>query len=205
VPPAAHNAPVLALVACWAGSIAEGEQVLAPYRVLGEPIADVFGPMPYSALQSMFDAEWPDGTLTYWKSTYLPELTDAAIDVLCERAWPSPMSEIHLHQLGGLSSRIPNDATAAGNRTALCNVNIVGKWETPDEEQANVTWARETWKALQPCSTGAPYLNFLGNEGAELVAAAYGPNKYERLRSIKRQYDPANFFRLNHNIAPARA
>jgi hypothetical protein len=86
----------------------------------------------------------------------------------------------------------------------MFNVNVVGKWESPDEEAANVAWARETWQALQPFSTGAPYLNFLGDEGPELVAAAYAPDTYERLRAIKRKYDPANFFRVNQNVTPAR-
>ena len=95
------------------------------------------------------------------------------------------------------------DATAFGHRAAPFVLNIVGEWTDPGETDRHIAWAREFSKAIQPYSTGSPYINFLGDEGEGRIRAAYGEKKYMRLVALKNKYDPKNFFRLNQNIRPS--
>jgi FAD/FMN-containing dehydrogenase len=99
-------------------------------------------------------------------------------------------------------SRVNAAATAFGHRDVPFILNILGGWMDPTESDSHIAWVREAWRAVQPYSTGAAYLNFLGDEGQARVQAAYGAQKYERLVDIKSQYDPTNLFRFNQNIKP---
>jgi hypothetical protein len=204
VPPALHGQPCVVVVACWCGPVDEGEAVLGAMGSLGTPTVAMVMPMPYTALQAMFDPSYPHGTLTYWKSAYLDELSNDAVDMLAAAAWPSgaPRCEIHLHHLGGaIADRGPNDSPY-GNRSAEWNINILGIWDSPTEASHATDFVRDTWSALRPFGDGSPYLNFLGDEGSELVRAAYGATNFERLVALKAKYDPTNLFRLNQNIPP---
>jgi hypothetical protein len=204
VPPALHGQPCVGVAACWCGPIDEGEAVLGAIGSFGRPAVPMVMPMPYTAVQAINDPAYPHGTQTYWKSTYLDALSSDAIDELINAAWPSgaPRSEIHVHHLGGaIADRGPEDSPYA-NRDAEWNINMVGIWDTPNEADSATTFARELWSALQPLGTGSPYLNFLGDEGTDLVRAAYGDANFERLVALKAKYDPTNLFRLNQNIPP---
>jgi hypothetical protein len=105
--------------------------------------------------------------------------------------------------LGGAFGRVDEEAAAFAHRSAPFMLNVNARWERPGEAARNVAWAREVWGALQPCSSGGVYVNFLGEEGADRVRAAYGEAKYARLAELKARYDPENVFRVNQNIAPA--
>jgi FAD/FMN-containing dehydrogenase len=118
------------------------------------------------------------------------------------RAMQSPLSAIHIHHLEGAVSRVSQDATAFGHRSARFVLNIVGTWPDPTESPAHVQWVRDTHAALTPHATGGVYVNFMADEGQDRVRAAYGPATYQRLVTLKRTYDPHNLFRLNQNITP---
>jgi hypothetical protein len=186
--------------------VAEGERVFQPMRELGDPVADLMGPIPYVAMQSLLDPLYPAGGSNYFKAGYMEELSDASITTMVEQhdAMNSPMSEIHVHHFGGAVGRVPDDATAFGNRSAEFVLNILGR--TPDSGgfAEAVDWARGCYDALEPYTSGGTYTNFM-SEGDDRLKEAYGQDKYERLVALKDRYDPTNLFRLNQNIAPSAA
>jgi FAD/FMN-containing dehydrogenase len=208
LPAEVHGRPVVAVIACYAGSLQRGEEVLAPLRHFGSPIVDAMAPRPYTELQTMFDAVVPHGWHYYWKSWELPPLADDAIDTLVEQAAliTSPRSYIIVFQLGGAIARVGEQDTAYAQRDAAHNVNINAAWLPDDPEpERHVEWARACFAALEPAASGRAYVNFLADEGQERVRAAYGEEKYARLAALKRAYDPDNVFRLNQNIEPQGA
>jgi FAD/FMN-containing dehydrogenase len=206
LPAEVHGRPVVAVIACYAGSLERGEEVLAPLRRFGSPIVDALAPRPYVELQQLFNPVVPHGWHYYWKSWELPPLGDDAIDALVEQAAriTSPRSYIIVFQLGGAVAHGPD--TAFVQRKAAHNVNINAAWLPDDPEpERHVEWARSCFDALEPFAEGRAYVNFLGDEGADRVRAAYGDEKYARLVALKRAYDPDNVFRLNQNIDPGGA
>ncbi len=202
--------PVAGIVLCYSGPLAEGERVLKPLRAFGPPLMDQIGPIPYTAAQQLIDAFYPAGLHSYWKSSFLREISDEAIDTMvayCAKR-PSPMCHgLIEHQLGGAVSRADREATAFAHRDVEYCFTALGVCSDPAEAEKCARWAREFWEAMQPCSTGGVYVNYLGREaeeGAERIKAAYGPEKYARLVALKNKYDPANLFRLNQNIKPSQ-
>jgi FAD/FMN-containing dehydrogenase len=201
-----HGQPYVAITAMYAGEVEEGEQVLRPLREIGESIVDFSGPMPYVEAQKVLDEDYPDGWRYYWKSTNASGLSDEVIERLIAHAEaaPSDHSTIDIwYQQGGAMSRIGAEESAFGERSAPILFGIEANWEEPQDDQANIAWARECFADLRRFSDGGVYLNFPGfyEEGEELLRAAYGDN-YERLVVIKNKYDPTNLFRLNQNIKP---
>jgi FAD/FMN-containing dehydrogenase len=205
VPAELHGRPVVMVVACYAGPVERGEEVLAPVRRFGRPLVDAIAPRPYVELQAMFNPGVPHGWHYYWKSWELPPLQDAAIDTLVEQAHriTSPRSYVIVFQLGGALARVGEHDTAFGQRDAAHDVNINAVW-LPDDpaRDEHVRWARECYAALEPFATGRTYVNFLADEGQQRVRAAYGEERYGRLVALKRAHDPENVFRLNQNIDP---
>jgi FAD/FMN-containing dehydrogenase len=205
LPAAMHGLPVIAVTACYAGSIEEGERVLRPLRMFGSPMLDLIAPKPYLAHQAMFDATVPHGWHYYWKSWELPALDDDVAEALVAHASAatSPLSYCVIFQLGGAIGRVGEHETAYARRGMGHNVNINAVWTPDDPSPArHVRWARDFWSALEPFAPGGVYVNFLGDEGDDRVKAAYGPDKYARLVALKNRYDPTNVFRLNQNIRP---
>ncbi len=194
----------LVVLGCYSGPIADGERLLRPLREAG-PLADQMGPMPYTALQSIVENFNPPGMRNYWKSDYLAELSDAAIDLLVEYypSVPAPLTHVAIEHLGGAVSRVGEDEMAVSHRAAPYNVINVGMWGDPVQDEQVIGWVRHLWEQLQPFSFGGVYVNYLSNEGEDRVRAAYSPAKYERLVALKNTYDPTNLFRLNQNIKPA--
>jgi Berberine and berberine like len=167
-------------------------------------VADLFGPMPYVAMQSLIDPLWGPGAHSYMKAGYLRGLDDQAIDALVAQhaSVTSPKTEIHIQQLGGAVARVAPDATAFGDRSAPFILNIVAGTFTADGYDEAVDWAQATHAAVAPALTGGTYVNFLSSEGDARVRAAYGP-AYERLAALKDEYDPTNLFSLNQNVKPS--
>ena len=198
VPEHLHGRPVLQVGVCHTGP----ETGLAPLRELGRPLHDAVAPRPYTELQRLNDATVPHGWHYHWRTCELPPLTDAAIDALCERAGriTSPRSYIIVFQLGGEMAR--HHDTAFVQREAAHNVNINAVW-LPDDPDADRhrRWADDAYAALAPHGHGRAYVNFLSDEPLDRARAAYGP-AYDRLRALKRAYDPENVLRLNHNVEP---
>jgi FAD/FMN-containing dehydrogenase len=204
VPPEVQGTPVIAIACLHLDPEGSAEDHLRPLREMG-PAVDVIGPMPYPAIQGMFDASSPRGSRNYWRSGYVHELTDEAIDVLLSHTdkIPPPMGQVHIHQLGGAMSRVPAGATAFGNRDAGFLINYLGLWLDAAEDETNTSWVRAVSDAMDPYCTGARYVNFLADEGEIGVRSAYETETYTRLQNLKARYDPTNFFRLNQNIKPA--
>jgi FAD/FMN-containing dehydrogenase len=204
VPPAMVGSPVVVLAGCYAGPIDEGERVLEPLREFGSPPIDVFQPLPYAALQSMFDETGPAGHSYYIKGDYVPEVSDELIEALIEQAaaMPGHHCEIHLGHMGGAAGRVGEEDTAFAHRDADFVFIGIAHWLEASEEEAQLSWVRGLGDAVRPHSIGA-YVNFLGDEGDERIRAAYGSEeKYDRLVELKRAWDPQNLFCLNQNIRP---
>lgn len=197
--------PVIGLVICYNGPVDEGERAIEAIRGFATPIAGEVGPMPYTALQSMLDAGFPSGLQVHWRSEFLTSIPDALVEAAVSQFEhvPSPLSAILFEQFGGAVARVPRDATAFDNRDADYNLVIVSRWADPADADRNIAWARATSEAAKPFTNGRVYVNYIGvGEPPDRVRAAFGPEKFAKLASIKRKYDPANTFRMNHNIPP---
>lgn len=197
--------PLVAVIAVWAGDIAEGERVLQPLRRFGSPAADLIRPMPYTVVQSMVDDALPVGNRYYWKSNFVSELTPGLAEVLENgaNAMPSPLSMILVFEAKGQFRRVPKGAMAFDHRDVGFEMSIIANWTEAAQDATNIEWARGVWDAAQPYVMSAVYTNHMtADESADRVRAAYGETKYNRLATLKSKYDPDNFFRLNHNIVP---
>ena len=201
--PSPDGTPIVGLMVCWSGNLDEGERILKPLRAFGPPIGDLVGRIPYVEMQKLLDA--PPGPLCgYWKGGFLRELSDGAIDALVDSISrsPDPSSILVLEHFHGAFSRVPVNATAFSHRASNHNVLIFSTWTDPSRTAEIIGWARASWNVMRPFAGGGVYVNALADDGSERIHEAYGPN-YDRLRTIKRRYDPDNFFRLNQNIEPA--
>jgi FAD/FMN-containing dehydrogenase len=203
VPEEVQGTPIVAIACVHTNRDGSAEEDLRGLREQG-PALDILGPMPYAAVQTMFDAGVPYGCRNYWRSGYLDDLSDAAIDEFVHQAEdvPAPLGQLHIHQLGGAMSRVPAGATAFGNRDARFLANYLGISLDPADDQTLIAWVRRASEAIEPYGTGARYVNFLADEGESGVRSAYEDETLERLRQLKRRYDPTNVFQLNQNIAP---
>jgi FAD/FMN-containing dehydrogenase len=195
----------LALVVVFFGPLAESEPILRPLRNFGPPLADLIAEMPYTAAQQLADRLVPAGNRYYWKANFLDTISDGLIQVLRERAplAPSPLSMILLFELKGEIQRRARDESAFAHRDANFELSIIANWTEATEDEANIEWARDTWRAVQPFVKSSVYVNHLmGDESADRILSAYGREKMDRLRQVKRKFDPTNFFRMNQNIVP---
>ncbi len=203
VPPDLVGKLVVVVVACYSGPVDEGERVVAPLKNFGAPVLDLCQPKPYLAHQQMFDPSFKHGWWYYVRSCDVAELDDDVIDTAVEHGMriTSPVSSVALWQMGGAVARVGEGETAFNGRDAGHTFNINGNSYTADGFDAERQWARDYWSALEPHHTSV-YVNFLMEEGEERVRQAYGADKYDRLKAVKRAYDPTNFFRHNQNIKP---
>lgn len=202
--PDGSGAKLAALVVFHAGDPEAAERELAPFRAFGSPLMAEVGPMPYPVMNTLLDGGFPDGALNYWLSSFTRGLPNVLIDTVVERfaSTPSSMTSILFEHFHGAVTRVGQSETAVPHREPGWNLLVPSVWTDPARTDANVRWTRETHAALQPHLSTRRWLNYLGDDqGDDAIRAAYGPN-YERLREIKRRYDPGNVFHLNHNIAP---
>ncbi len=199
-----EGSPVSALVVCYNGDPQQAEKILAPIRAFGPPLADTVAPVPFVQHQSMFDASYPPGQFHYWKSGFMnalpEEAMDAAIELFARRA--SRLSSIMFEHMHGAASRVPAEATAFAHRFDQYNFSAFNVWEQAKDNDVNRKWVQDFWPSVSKFLNGRAYVNYLGQEGADRVREAYGPN-FARLATLKKKYDPTNFFRLNQNIPPA--
>lgn len=199
-----HGQPIVGMVVCHTGPNATED--LAPIRALGDPIVDLIMEKPYTAQQSMLDATQPKGVHYYWKTEFIPEVSDEFADAFRTAALgvTSPMSQSVIFHLAGALNELDDDDGAVGNRDAKYVSGFTGSWPPPDPRAAeHVAWVRSSWERIRPFSTGGNYVNFqVADDDAARTAAAYGAN-YERLQQAKATYDPHNLFRVNRNVSPA--
>jgi FAD/FMN-containing dehydrogenase len=200
-----HRKPVCAVIWCYLGPIENAQQVFGPIRKIGPPVVDFAGPIPFPALQGLFDQLLPPGLQWYWKGDFVNELSDDAIKVHMKFSsqLPSLLSTMHLYPINGAVHRVSRDATPFFYRDATWSMVIAGLDSDPANNERITKWAKSYWEALHPYSAGGAYVNFMMEEGQSRVEATYRDN-YKRLSEIKRKYDPTNLFRVNQNIAPAK-
>ena len=203
IPQEFHGELVVGVAACYAGPLEEGEAFLRPLKEFRSPVVDACVPKPYVGHQAMLDPAFPHHWWYYVRSCDVGELTDEVIDITAEHSLQiqSPQTAFPIWQLGGAVSRVDDDETAFNGRHAGHTFNILGATTTSEGFDQEREWARAFWSALEPYQTSV-YVNFLMEEGEERVREAYGAEKYDRLKALKRKYDPDNFFRINQNIPP---
>ena len=205
VPEPVRGQPVVGVVVLYVGDVAEGEEAFRPLREFGPPGLDMVQPMPYVAVQQMIDAPNEGGRLNYWSAAFYDSLPDEAIDTFVSRATHpiSPLGQVIVMPGGGALSRVPEEATAFVQRNAEWNLHYLSMWADPSETERNISWTREFASAMKPWSSGRQYLNMLDEDSVDRVAAAYGPEKFAKLQTLKAKWDPANLFCHNQNIPPA--
>jgi len=200
-----HAKQVCGIVWCYTGPADKADQLFAPVRQLfGGPALDFVGPLPYPALQGMFDAVYPPGDQWYWRADFVNELSDEAIATHIQHAssMPTMQSGMHLYPINGAVHRVGSDETAFSYRDATWAEVIVGVDPDPANAERIKDWTIAYWTALHPYSAGGAYVNFMMDEGQERVQATYRDN-YDRLLDVKSRYDPTNLFHVNQNIKPA--
>jgi FAD/FMN-containing dehydrogenase len=202
VPPGLAGRLVCAAVVAYTGPEDAAREVVAPLLAL-RPAAQLVAQMPYADLQSSLDDE--PGHRNYWSAEHLPHLPDEAVAEFCrvseQLISPAP-AQSALFAGGGAAARATTDYPIPWRHT-FWTVHPFGLWDDPADDERVVGWTRELRAAVRPWATGAVYLNFIGDEGAERVVAGLGEENYRRLGEVKRVWDPDNVFRLNHNIAPS--
>jgi hypothetical protein len=208
VPEEHHIAPVYAFVIVGLGDAETHAGLIEPVRQAVPPLIELVTPMPYTALQQMFNDSAPWGILAYEKAVYIDELSDGAIEVILEHQPKKtfPLSFLPIFVLGGVYSAIDEDATGfGGSRKHTYILNIAAAAPTPEIYEAEREWVRTFWSALAPHAPGVgSYVNFMTDPDEDRAPAAYGPGKYERLARIKAQYDPNNMFHSTPTSARRR-
>ncbi len=203
VPEPARGKPIVIVLVAYAGDPADGEKVVAPLRAFGPPVMDMVGPMDYVDVQKLTPTPW--GMQNYSTADFYDALPDAAIDTLAPNALRpiSPETAIVIIPGGGAASRVDEEATAFGNRKAAFNIHYLAAWMDPSDNAANIARTKEISRSMKPWANGRVYLNFLSDPAERSVDDSFGARKTERLRALKRVWDPDNIFQNNFNIRPA--
>jgi hypothetical protein len=199
-----HGQRMCGIMWCCTATPENAEALTAPMRAFGDPAFDQVGPMPFPVVQSIFDPLYPPGLQWYWRADFMDDLTDQAIAQYAKHATelPTPLSTVHLYPIDGAAHAVGSQDTAFSYRDANWAEVIVGVDPDPANAELITRWCKGYFDALHPYSSGGAYVNFMMEEGADRVEASYRGN-YDRLASIKKRYDPTNFFRVNQNIRPA--
>jgi FAD/FMN-containing dehydrogenase len=202
-----HGQKMCGVVWCWSGDPDRVEEMLAPVNEAGPPTFHFTAPMPYPAVQSMFDQLIPAGLQWYWRGDLFDRITDDAVEVHAKYAEgiPTALSTMHMYPVDGAAGRVGEDDTAWARRDAVWSGIVGGVDPDPANAETIRQWCVDYWEELHPHSMGGAYVNFLGaDEGGDRVRATYGDH-YDRLAAVKRAYDPHNLFHVNQNIEPAPA
>ena len=204
IPENRHGDTFCAMVVCWTGPPDQAAKAFAPFRDAARIVAEFVGLMPYPAMNSFFDGLVPPGLQHYWKSVYVRNLTDGAIEAHMKFGPKVPVvnSTVHIYPINGAAHDVGPGATAFGYRDAKYTTVIAGMWPDPSQNEANIRWVRDFYAALAPHSERGGYVNFAADDDANRVEANFGRN-FDKLRKLKTKYDPSNRFRINQNIKPA--
>ena len=206
LPESIHGKPVAIVAACYAGPADEGERALAPVRGLGDPVADLFGPLPYTAMQQLLDPLWGRGARNHMKAGYLGGLELGRHRRAAARLGGQALADERAARAPhGRRRRARGAATARAfpHRDAPYVVNFISRWTDAETDDEQIAWGRDVYSSLAEHTTGGAYINFLSDEGQDRVRAAYGDEAYGRLQALKRNYDPDNAFHRNQNVVPA--
>jgi FAD/FMN-containing dehydrogenase len=195
--------PFVGVMHCWTGDEEGGARIVDSFRQVATPMAEHIGTMPFAEVNSLFDGLVPRGLQHYWKAAFVGDLTDAAIRAHTEHGpgLPAVNSTMHIYPIDGACHDVASDATAFGHRDASFATVIAGMWPDPAQNEEAVAWVKDYYAAIAPYSEKGAYINFAAADDQARVADNFGAN-YERLRQVKREYDPGNLFHLNQNIVP---
>lgn len=198
-----HGRPICAAFTCFSGPEAEDEKVLARLDGLGPVIGRFMERMPYPVINTLFDEQLPPGLHHYWKGNFSRELSDGAITAHMEygATMPSLESDTAIFPIDGACHRVGPEETAFAYRDAVFSHSFGGTWTDPADSEHNIAWTRAYDRALRPHTQEGGYVNFMDTDDQDRVRVNYRQN-YDRLRTVKRRYDPDNVFRLNQNITP---
>ena len=201
IPAHLQGQPMVAVIVVWTGDHSIGADVIQPLRDL-EPAVDLVGPVPYTQMQSMLDD--PHGLRQYWSGDYHDALPDDAIDIFLTAgaSRPSPLAKHLMFPWGGAVRAVNEHATPLSRRGATWVTHPFATWQDAADDVDNISWVRNYRAEIAPYTNGGTYLNFIGDEGHERIAAAFGDHNLKRLREVKGEYDPANVFAGNQNIRP---
>lgn len=203
VPEAAWGRPVLGIVACYAGALEDGLHALAPLREFGPPMADVIGPMPYTALQGMLDAAATAGAHNHWHGLLLKDLTPDAADSLIAHtaAMPSAGNHVIIEPVGGALHRVTGLPLNDALREARFKVHVIAHGPA-STARANVAWADDLASALTPSGTGRRFPGYESAVGGHLLERTFGAENFSRLKAVKRRYDPNGLFTPDQPLLP---
>jgi FAD/FMN-containing dehydrogenase len=202
-PEAFQGKKAIALFVGYAGSLEDGKLALDPLQHFGNPFLRVIMPMPYTEVQKTLDQGGPKGMRYYWKSHYMDDLSDEAIDVFVNQSndLAGPLSAVGFEQFGGAITRVNVSDTAFPQRSASYVLGLFAGWTEPEDDEKVIGWTREFYNQMTPFASGGAYSNYLDNDDGDKIRASFGSN-YSRLQAVKNTFDPYNFFRLNQNIIP---
>jgi FAD/FMN-containing dehydrogenase len=202
LPEATHGKLVIFGMIVHVGGGESGERAVAPFRELAEPLADMLKEMPYPGIY--MEDEEGFHPIASDRTMFLDHVdADVAVAILDRiESSDAMMAAAQLRVLGGAMARVPADATAFAHRSSKIMLNVAALFENVEDRPKYEGWVQEFADEMQQDDRGA-YVNFLEDEGPERVRAAYPGATWDRLREIKRRYDPDNLFRLNQNIPPA--
>ena len=201
LPEEAHGKPVVMGLFAYVGPVDQAEEVIAPFRALAEPLADMVRPMRYPEL---YEGPEPEARFGAGTNFFADSLEPAAVEAIFEHLpeATAPMAAVQLRVLGGASAQVPNDATAFAHRDRELFVNVAAMYVDAGERATHDAWVHGMADALGR-DGGGGYVGFFGEEDEATIRAAYPGATWDRLRELKRRYDPDNLFHLNHNIPPA--
>ena len=186
----------------WVGDLDDGREAIRELTEGLSPVRDAVRPMYYSELQDIY-GRMPFGLRQYWSGRFLAELPDELLTGTSEQFLDSELvGGVLFEPLHGAPTRVASDATAFAGREARWNTTFINVWFDVDEDQREIETARAYSRKLEPWQVGGGYLNYASETSSDGLETEYGAERFQRLRGVKRQYDPSNVFRFNHNIAP---
>jgi FAD/FMN-containing dehydrogenase len=186
----------------WLGDLDEGRDAIRELTDGLSPARNTVRPMYYSELQSIYD-RIPFGLRNYWSGRFLRELPDDALELIIDRFVDGEVSGgVLIEPLHGAAARVAPEATAFAGREARWNATFINAWIDPDEDELQIENARSFSRSVTPWALGGGYLNYASEASGDSLESEFGAERFVRLQAVKRQYDPANAFRFNHNIPP---
>ena len=200
LPDEATGRPIVMAMLMYAGDPDAGEKVVAPFRSLATPLADMLRPMRYPEIFPPEDPDYHPVAASYTGFMQHVGLDEAATILERIEASDASLRAVQLRALGGAMARVPADATAFAHRDQPIMVNVAAFIDEPAQRPDREAWVRDVASALRQGEPAA-YVNFLADDGAARIREAYPEATYERLAKIKAEVDPGNLFRRNHNLA----
>jgi len=203
LPADVHGKLIVFAMLVYVGNPEDGKRVVAPFRKLAAPLADMLKPMKYPEIYQ--EGGGDHHPVAASRTMFVDHIRHTEAEMILDRLQRSSgsMAVTQLRVLGGAMARVPSDATAFAHRKSRIMVNLAALYEKPEDKEINEAWVSKYEADLRQ-SDGGAYVNFLAEVDEAQIRAAYPNGTWERLASIKARYDPTNLFHLNQNIPPSK-